>query len=381
MNGQAKLMRIAEAAPEERRGDVVPFPRARNFGKAKPREPFSLVVDLASEPLGWRWFRGAATLALLCGCTLATAPGVDLRAFASPAPAVQPGQTLHHAALGADALAVPEIPAEPDTIPKPRGLATGERDGLRRVTGDVTDGLYWSLRGAGAAPEIAAAYLQVLATRIDVGEVAPFDRFDFVVDSKSGTLVYAALDRAWSDDAAIVRWPAAGSQWQDADPSPERPAAAGLMSPVAGRITSRFGSRTHPIFRYTRFHSGIDFGAGWGTPIVAAADGQVAGVGWNGGYGRQVVIAHGGGIATTYSHMSSFAAEPGTPVRQGQVIGYVGSSGLSTGPHLHFEVRVRGRAVDPLSVQLASRPAVSREQLVAIKARVKALTNIPLAKG
>lgn len=377
MNSPAKLLRAAEAAPEERRGDVLAFPAARTFGKAKPRQPFSLVVDLAAEPLGWRWLRGAATLALLCGCTLATAPGVDLPSFGEEAPAVAPGQMLHYAALGADPAAMPQVPAEPDAMPKPRGLATGERDGLKRVSGDVTDGLYWSLRGAGATPEIATAYLQALATQIDVGEVAPFDRFDFVIDSKNGTLVYAALDRAWNDDAAVVRMPGA-SQWQSANAGGGQRTANALMTPVAGRITSRFGHRTHPIFRYTRFHSGMDFGAPSGTPIVAAADGQVVGAGWNGGYGRQVVVAHGGGIATTYSHMSSFAAEPGMPVRQGQVIGYVGSSGLSTGPHLHFEVRVGGRAVDPLSVQLASRPALSGEQRAAIKARAKQLTSISM---
>jgi murein DD-endopeptidase MepM/ murein hydrolase activator NlpD len=180
------------------------------------------------------------------------------------------------------------------------------------------------------------------------------------------------------DDAALVRL---DGKWLGTDAGAEQRSASALMSPVAGRITSRFGTRVHPIFRYPRFHSGIDFGAGWGTPIVAAADGQVVGAGWNGGYGRQVVVAHGGGVATTYSHMSSFAAEPGMAVRQGQVIGYVGSSGVSTGPHLHFEVRVGGQAVDPLSAQLKSRPAVSAEQMKAVKARVAALRAIVVKRA
>ena len=125
--------------------------------------------------------------------------------------------------------------------------------------------------------------------------------------------------------------------------------------PVAGRITSGFGRRVHPILRFARMHKGVDFGASRGAPIHATADGQVTRAGWAGGYGRQVRIAHGGGLATSYSHMSRMVVEPGAFVRQGQLIGYVGSSGLSTGPHLHYEVRRNGRAVDPARVALLQR--------------------------
>jgi murein DD-endopeptidase MepM/ murein hydrolase activator NlpD len=149
------------------------------------------------------------------------------------------------------------------------------------------------------------------------------------------------------------------------------------MAPVAGRITSSFGYRYHPILHFSRLHAGIDFGAAWGSPIVAAADGQVIGAGYAGGYGRQVRIAHAGGIVTTYSHMSSIIASPGLPVRQGQVIGYVGSSGLSTGPHLHFEVRINGQPVNPLTARLVSRPVFQGPQLAAFKARLKELLSIP----
>jgi murein DD-endopeptidase MepM/ murein hydrolase activator NlpD len=134
----------------------------------------------------------------------------------------------------------------------------------------------------------------------------------------------------------------------------------------------------HPILRFVRFHSGLDFGAAIGSPIVAAADGQVVGAGWTGGYGRQVRIMHSGGVMTTYSHMSSMAAVPGTSVRQGQVIGYVGSSGLSTGPHLHFEVRINNQPVNPLTARLVSRPVFQGPQLAAFKARLKQVTSIPM---
>jgi murein DD-endopeptidase MepM/ murein hydrolase activator NlpD len=143
------------------------------------------------------------------------------------------------------------------------------------------------------------------------------------------------------------------------------------MAPVAGRITSGFGMRFHPILHYTRFHAGLDFGAAWGSPIVAAADGTVVAAGYGGGYGRQVQIAHGGGILTLYGHMSSIAATAGEPVRQGQVIGYVGSSGLSTGPHLHFEVKVNGQPVDPMTVRMQSRQEISGPARQAFNERLK----------
>ena len=154
-----------------------------------------------------------------------------------------------------------------------------------------------------------------------------------------------------------------------------------MLWPVAGRITSGFGHRVHPILRYTRFHSGVDFGASWGAPIVAAADGQVVGAGWAGGYGRQVRIAHGDGMTTTYSHMSRIVAAPGTLVRAGELIGYVGSSGMSTGPHLHYEVLRDGRHVNPLSVRLASRPMLDGGELDAFRARLKQLLSVGVKRG
>jgi murein DD-endopeptidase MepM/ murein hydrolase activator NlpD len=120
------------------------------------------------------------------------------------------------------------------------------------------------------------------------------------------------------------------------------PSAAGYVWPVLGPVTSPFG------WRWGRMHEGIDIGAGSGTPIRAAAAGTVIYAGWLGGYGNLTVIDHGGGVATAYGHQSSLAASSGTYVAQGQVIGYVGSTGHSTGPHLHFEVRVNGVPQDPL---------------------------------
>lgn len=119
--------------------------------------------------------------------------------------------------------------------------------------------------------------------------------------------------------------------------------------PVAARaLTSGFGMRSHPMLGRRRAHSGVDLSAPTGSPIVATSDGQVSWADWAGGYGIAVAVEHGGGYQTRYGHMSRVNVAPGQNVRKGDIIGYVGSTGMSTGPHLHYEVRVNGQAVNPL---------------------------------
>jgi len=121
-----------------------------------------------------------------------------------------------------------------------------------------------------------------------------------------------------------------------------------LAAPVPGVVTSGFGPRKHPIFGTMRNHTGVDFSATSGTPVRASADGTVAVAGERGGYGVTVIVDHGNSLATLYGHLSRTAVAEGATVSRGQVIGYAGSTGYSTGPHLHFEVRVNGNPVDPL---------------------------------
>ncbi|MCD8198783.1 MAG: peptidoglycan DD-metalloendopeptidase family protein [Phascolarctobacterium sp.] len=122
-----------------------------------------------------------------------------------------------------------------------------------------------------------------------------------------------------------------------------------MMWPCYGEITSYYGWRTHPVFGTTRYHSGMDIAVDYGTPIVAADGGTVVYSGWLGGYGYAVMIDHGGGLVTVYGHNQSLAVSEGQYVNKGQVIAYAGSTGWSTGPHCHFEVRLHGDVTEPLN--------------------------------
>jgi murein DD-endopeptidase MepM/ murein hydrolase activator NlpD len=279
--------------------------------------------------------------------------------------AAQPVAFVPHRAIPAQPLAAPE--------PKPAPVVNGPM----RISGRVGDGLYWSLRAAGASPQVAAQYLAALASEVDVGAVAPNASFDLVL-GPGANLLYAGLSGSGERNLQLVKWAAGGkSEWIDAASAGQPQASsAGMTWPVNGHITSYFGYRYHPILHFTRFHAGVDFGASWGSPIVAAADGQVSAAGWAGGYGRQVRIWHGGGLMTTYSHMSEIVASPGSFVHAGELIGYVGSSGLSTGPHLHYEVLKGGTPVNPLAVRFSSVQVADTGLINAVKARLKALLSV-----
>jgi murein DD-endopeptidase MepM/ murein hydrolase activator NlpD len=128
-----------------------------------------------------------------------------------------------------------------------------------------------------------------------------------------------------------------------------------VRKPVNNAIMrSGFGGRRHPILGYVKMHTGVDWATPYGTPIFASGNGVVEKVGWEGGYGKYVRLKHNNGYETAYGHMSAFAKgmEPGKRVRQGQVIGFVGSTGMSTGAHVHYEILVNGRFVDPMRVKL-----------------------------
>lgn len=252
-----------------------------------------------------------------------------------------------------------------------------------RIQGRVGDSLYRSARAAGVPAKAVEAYIRALATKLSIGgDVRADDRFDIIVEQaraetgevETGKLLYAGLNqgrRNWQ----LIEWTIGGrTEWFEASGVGQK---RGVMAqPVAGRMTSGFGFRRHPLLGYNRLHKGIDFGAAYGSPIYAATDGVVAFAGRHGGHGNYVKLNHAGGLATGYAHMSRFAVGVGARVRQGQVIGYVGSTGLSTGPHLHYELYKNGAAINPRSVSFIQTSLLAGADLAAFKARLSKLLAV-----
>jgi murein DD-endopeptidase MepM/ murein hydrolase activator NlpD len=252
-----------------------------------------------------------------------------------------------------------------------------------RVQGRVGSSLYRSARAAGAPAKAVEAYIRAVAGQVDIGSIGADDRFDIILEhrraetgeTETGQLLFAGLERSAGKSLQLMQWGQDGKmQWFEAGGAGR--SSGTLQRPVPGLVSSNFGLRRHPILGYTRLHKGMDFKAGYGTPILAATDGRVAAAGWAGGYGKQVRINHAGGLMTSYSHMSRIAAQPGTMVRQGQVIGYVGSTGLSTGPHLHYELYRNGAPINPASVQFVMRAQLSDGALASFRSRLRGLLSL-----
>lgn len=251
-----------------------------------------------------------------------------------------------------------------------------------RIRGTVGRSLYRSLRAAGAPPSAVQQYLAALNDQVDMERtVRATDTFDVIVqyrraatgEREAGRLVYAGIDRGDKPQVQLMRWGKDGRFYEASGVGEQR---AGLLAPVPGRISSHFGMRRHPILGYRRLHAGMDFAASYGTPIVAVTDGRVTGAGRMGGCGIAVRLDHGGGLSTRYCHMSRMAVNAGQSVRRGQVIGYVGSTGLSTGAHLHYEMYRGGRAVNPASVSFVTRAQLSGEELRRFRATLSALKTV-----
>ncbi len=164
-----------------------------------------------------------------------------------------------------------------------------------------------------------------------------------IYDRDTSERMYEEIMAASQEVANMIR----RSQMSSAGYSGAPAGAGGMIWPISGPITSEFGWRTHPIFGTARFHSGLDIGGDYGMPIYAAASGTVIYAGWISGYGNAVIIDHGGGVTSLYGHNDSLNVSEGENVAQGQVIAMCGSTGNSTGPHCHFEVRENGEPVSP----------------------------------
>ena len=251
-----------------------------------------------------------------------------------------------------------------------------------RIRGTVGDSLYRSARAAGAPASAVQAYLRAIGDQADLSSaLRPDDTFDIIVQQRraatgerqAGQLLYAGIDRGQKPKMQLMRWGRDGNFYEASGVGEQR---NGLMAPVPGGIGSRFGLRRHPILGYTRMHAGLDFHAAYGQPIVAVADAVVLSAGRAGGCGNAVKLNHGSGLQTRYCHMSRMAVSPGQSIRRGQVIGYVGSTGLSTGAHLHYEMYRNGRAVDPQSVQYVTRAQLAGADLAAFRSALATLKTV-----
>ena len=251
-----------------------------------------------------------------------------------------------------------------------------------RIAGTIDSSLFEAAAKAGMPQAVLSDVIHAFSYDVDFQrEVQPGDSFevlfDQLVDEKDGKIVgtgdvaYAALTLSGKVEALYRYTPQSGySGFYNADGTNVKKAL--LRTPVDGaRISSSFGMRHHPILGFTRMHQGVDFAVPAGTPIVASGDAVVASAGWAGGYGNMVVLHHDGSYATAYGHMSHIAKgiKPGVRVRQGEVIGYVGMTGLATGPHLHYEVRVNSRAINPLGVRLAATQKLDGRALAEFRAQ------------
>lgn len=251
-----------------------------------------------------------------------------------------------------------------------------------RIRGVVGQSLYRSARAAGAPTGAIQEYLKAMDGQLDLERaIRAGDEFDMIIsyrraatgERQAGQLLYAGIERGGKPQTQLMRWGRDGQFYEASGVGEQR---SGLLAPVPGRMTSGYGMRRHPILGYRRMHAGVDFSAGYGTPIVAVSDGRVASAGRAGGCGVAVKVAHGGGFATRYCHMSRMAVSSGQSVRRGQVIGYVGSTGLSTGAHLHYEMYRDGRVVDPRSVRFVQRAQLDGRELMDFRATLNRLKSV-----
>ena len=262
------------------------------------------------------------------------------------------------------------------------------------ATGTI-DGTIYDAVGSQNVPYTALdEFVRVLGFSVDFQrEIRSGDEFELLYERRmdkltgedlgSGKLHYAGL-RLSGDTMSFFRYEKPNNivGWYDRD---GKSAVRTLMrTPINGaRLSSKYGMRRHPITGYNAMHRGVDFGAPKGTPILAAGSGVVQKAGWFGNYGRYIRIRHTGRYSTAYAHMTRLAdgITAGARVSQGQVIGFVGSTGRSTGPHLHFEVLVNNKQVNPLTVKLPSGDSLAPEEMNAFKEIVSNVETEVASRG
>ena len=253
-------------------------------------------------------------------------------------------------------------------------------EGFVRAAGTIDNSLFLDGERAGLPPQIIVEMIRMYSYSVDFQrEIQPGDKFEVYfsrkfdennVAVKEGDVLFASLSVGGKTHKLWRHDPGDGV-WDYFDENGQSMKKFLMKTPVDGaRLSSGFGMRRHPILGYSRLHGGVDFAAPTGTPIYAAGDGTIQRANRFGSYGNYISIRHANGYETAYAHLNGFARgiRAGTRVRQGQVIGYVGTTGRSTGPHLHYEVHVNGKKMNPLALKVPTGRKLEGAQLAAFKA-------------
>lgn len=256
----------------------------------------------------------------------------------------------------------------------------------RRIVGaesNITSSLFEAGATVGVPIPVMVQLIRAYSYDVDFQrDIQPGDTFavmferDYTEDGtpvREGNILHASLVLS-GKEMAIYRYETHDGEVDYFTPKGESVRKALLRTPVDGaRISSKFGLRRHPILAYSKMHKGVDFAAPSGTPIFAAGNGTIEAAGPKGAYGNYIRVRHNREISSAYAHMSRFAKgmKRGARVQQGDVIGYVGTTGRSTGPHLHYEVLRGGRQVNPLSIDLPTGIVLEGKELVAFKSKVE----------
>jgi murein DD-endopeptidase MepM/ murein hydrolase activator NlpD len=379
--GGGKSERPTGAAAEVARAEHLAFTAV--FTGRKERE-----LEVArGESLAMLLSRAGATWRDIDAAIGALSPVFDTRR-------VRPGQAIsvylddHDGATRLTGFAFRSDPGAAVTVSRLVDGAFAAREILTPLTfevahlvGVVDGSLYQAAVGGGATDRELAAMSDVFAYDVDFQrDIFPGDTFELVFERffdeegrtvKTGDLLFVGLN-ARQGPKAFYRFKLPGDAEADwYDPNGRTARKFLMKTPINGaRLTSGFGMRRHPILGFSRMHQGIDFAASIGTPIMAAGDGTIVKQGFMGAFGRYVKIKHSGDYETAYAHMSAFGKglKQGAKVRQGQIIGYVGTSGLSTGPHLHYEVMFKGRQINPISLKVPTGRILTGPQLAQFQA-------------
>ncbi|MGC6454434.1 MAG: peptidoglycan DD-metalloendopeptidase family protein [Candidatus Puniceispirillaceae bacterium] len=264
---------------------------------------------------------------------------------------------------------------------------------LSFAQGVIDDSIYRAAGNSDIPDDALAEYIRVMGFSVDFQrEIRRGDAFELLfeqqIDQISGEKIATQLHYAGlmlsGKQLGYYRYDHDGSRVGWYDRNGNSAARTLIRTPISGaRLSSSYGMRKHPISGYNRMHKGVDFAAPTGTPIIAAGSGVVTKAGWYGSYGRFIRIRHNSTYDTAYAHMSRIArgVGPGTRVEQGQVIGYVGSTGRSTGPHLHYEILVNNRKVNPMTVSLPTGEKIPADLLPDFEKQVELVEAEVLATG